>query len=495
MNSVLVKVLTISAVIFNVALAKGKNIYRKLEYARVYTDSLRDIQNAIYLYDEIISISKQTAGSDSIWLVAEMERIYLLCNIGRRSEVLKSIKRAEPLARRLDDYEKISSLLCIRGYIYARLGFKNSALSVMEQAMLDVRHIQNEDKRNLHLGYIYGIRVYLGESSSERASDLLKSQYYFERVSANDAEYMVAKKLSNLCYASALVEREQHDFVSHYLSKAMSYLNPENLSLVDHFVIVNFASLQYDDKDFSEVEKWLLYALQSKAEVENNQYIKGSVLHSLYDVMSKKKEYVKANDYLQRFTRIKDSLDKDQIRTISLIEEELATAGGNALSKEAKQNNMSIFTRSSFVIVLFVLAGVLYTKNRKNSRHLTTNFASVTISEPVGLHAAKKNKNEITVDQIDELNTLVKQNSPSFMVKFYEYFPSFLVKVNHLSYTSLNNAELEICAYSKLNFSTKDIALYRKDSVRSVENRKYRIRKKLMLSPETDFVVWISRIN
>lgn len=556
MNSVLVKVLAIGAFVLNVALAKGENIYKKLEYARFSTDSLQDIQNAIYLYDEIILISKQTTDGDSIRLVAEMERIYLLCNIGHRSEVLKSIKYVETLARRLNDYEKLCDLLCIKGYIYAQLGFKNSAVSVMDQAINSVGHIKQEDKQYLYLGYIYGIHAYLAESSYERANNLLKSHAYFERVSAEDAAYMVAKKLSNLSYASALVEREEHGLVSHYLSNAISFLDPEDLSLVDYFVIINFASLQYENKDFSEVEKWLHHALLGQAEVENNQYIKGSVLYGLYNVMSMKKEYVKAHDYLQKFARVRDSLDKDRIRTISLIEEELAVAREGELLEEKKSNGKSILARSSLTIVLCILTGMLYMESRKNAQSSADNFGRVAISGSVGVvHGEKKygprlvqnnelktlmeqdspslpvsvhseEKNEIaldqnsewnmlakqndpslpvsvhsekrrgiTVDQINELNALVKQNSPSFMVKFYEYFPSFLHKINELACTPLNNAELEICAYSKLNFSTKDIALYRKDSVRSVENRKYRIRKKLMLSSETDFVVWILGVH
>lgn len=493
MNSFFVKVLAISAVFFNVTLAKGEHIYKKLEYARFCTDSLHNLQNAIHVYDEIILISKQRTGCDSIRLVAELERIYLLRNMGKVSEVLKSINDAETLAMRLSDYEKLCDLLCIRGFIYTQLGFKNSAEKIMKQAIHSIDYIENADKRNLYLGYIYGIYTYLGGSSCERASNLIKSHDYFERVSAHDKTYMLSKKLSNVCYALALVERGQSDFASQYLSNAISYLDPENLSFVDYIVIVNFASLQYDNKDLSAVEKWLQHALSRQDKVENNHYLKGSVFYSLYNVMLMKKEYVKAHDYLQQFTRLKDSIDKDQIRAISLIEDDLTAARDNTFLKERKKNSASAFTRISLLMALFVLVSIIYTRSRKNSQLGTKNLSPVTISESLGLHSEQKPG--IAVDQINELNMLMKQNSPSFMVKFYEYFPSFLQKINELAYIPLNNAELEICAYSKLNFSTKDIALYRKDTVRSVENRKYRIRKKLMLSSETDFVVWISGIN
>jgi len=99
----------------------------------------------------------------------------------------------------------------------------------------------------------------------------------------------------------------------------------------------------------------------------------------------------------------------------------------------------------------------------------------------------------ISVENINELKNLAQQNDPSFVLKFHEYFHFFVASLDELASPTLNSAEMEVCAYTKLQFSTKDIALYLKRSIRSVENRKYRIRKKLGLSSEVDFVLWISR--
>lgn len=52
-----------------------------------------------------------------------------------------------------------------------------------------------------------------------------------------------------------------------------------------------------------------------------------------------------------------------------------------------------------------------------------------------------------------------------------------------------------MCAYLKLNMQTKEIATYRKISIGAVDNRKYRIRKKLNLLPETDLYKWINSIK
>ena len=103
-------------------------------------------------------------------------------------------------------------------------------------------------------------------------------------------------------------------------------------------------------------------------------------------------------------------------------------------------------------------------------------------------------ESNINVQHIKELKSLAQQNDPSFMLKFHMHFHVFVARLNELANSSLNGAEMEICAYTKLNFSTKDIALHLRCSVRSVENKKYRIRKKLRIEHEEDFMLWIARV-
>lgn len=102
-------------------------------------------------------------------------------------------------------------------------------------------------------------------------------------------------------------------------------------------------------------------------------------------------------------------------------------------------------------------------------------------------------KDNTDTKQIEELKVLAQQNSPSFMLIFHDYFHCFITRLNEVASSSLNHAEIEICAYFKIQFSTKDIALYLKCSLRSVENKKYRIRKKLNLGCDVDFELWMAQ--
>ena len=145
-----------------------------------------------------------------------------------------------------------------------------------------------------------------------------------------------------------------------------------------------------------------------------------------------------------------------------------------------------------YILILFVCINTVFyfiffkISNKKNKE------INKVVEEEAKGEPLYSEEESITAEQIVELYELAKQNDITFMVKFQECFPLFIKKLNEVADPSLNYAELEICAYTKLSFATKDIAICRKDTVRSVENRKYRIRKKLKISSDVDFVLWIT---
>lgn len=105
----------------------------------------------------------------------------------------------------------------------------------------------------------------------------------------------------------------------------------------------------------------------------------------------------------------------------------------------------------------------------------------------------KDDKVHISGDLVQELYELAIANNPIFLSEFRSVFPDFETKLLELS-PNMIISELEICAFIKLNISTKEIATYTNSSVRAVEGKKYRIRKKLSLDKEVDLYVYINKI-
>ena len=78
-----------------------------------------------------------------------------------------------------------------------------------------------------------------------------------------------------------------------------------------------------------------------------------------------------------------------------------------------------------------------------------------------------------------------------FETQFVKVHEEFLTRIKS-KYPSLSPRELKLCAYLRMNISSKEIATLMNISVRGVEISRYRLRKKLNLTSDvnlTDFII------
>jgi hypothetical protein len=93
--------------------------------------------------------------------------------------------------------------------------------------------------------------------------------------------------------------------------------------------------------------------------------------------------------------------------------------------------------------------------------------------------------NNLNSEDIIEIYKLAETNSPFYFEKFCFYFPNFENAVLAINPNLCFN-ELYFCSLIKLNFDTKKIAQILNFTVRSVESKKYRLKKKLNLNTEAN---------
>ena len=62
-------------------------------------------------------------------------------------------------------------------------------------------------------------------------------------------------------------------------------------------------------------------------------------------------------------------------------------------------------------------------------------------------------------------------------------------------YPEISSDDIRFCALLKLNFSTKDIAEYTFVTVRSVQTRKSRLRKKFNITSDEDIYLWMNELG
>ena len=126
------------------------------------------------------------------------------------------------------------------------------------------------------------------------------------------------------------------------------------------------------------------------------------------------------------------------------------------------------------------------------------NWTCVTESLEKFVLAVEKEKKIENLDyKISDLHSevieLAQQNSPHFYSRFLDLYPEFEKNILELS-PKISISEIQFCALLKLNFSSKDIANYTFTSIRTVQNKKYRIRNKFNIPKEVDTYVFINNL-
>ncbi|WP_053003825.1 helix-turn-helix transcriptional regulator [Sphingobacterium sp. Ag1] len=93
-------------------------------------------------------------------------------------------------------------------------------------------------------------------------------------------------------------------------------------------------------------------------------------------------------------------------------------------------------------------------------------------------------------DKFDHLIAIAKSNNPAFLLLFSDLYPDFIEALKALA-PNIRSSELEFCAMAFLNFSTKNIAEYTYVTIRAVQIRKNRLRKKFDIPSDADFNNWM----
>src|SRR5690606_35493050 len=102
----------------------------------------------------------------------------------KRTELLKSLGSAITLAKKHKNYEELSYLLNVRGFLYIQLVFKEQAMTVLEEAHKSAVSIQDRDDRNVYLGYHSAALSYTIDKSEEKALFFTQAYQYFMDISS-----------------------------------------------------------------------------------------------------------------------------------------------------------------------------------------------------------------------------------------------------------------------------------------------------------------------
>ncbi|MFV0468322.1 MAG: hypothetical protein ACK5MK_05265 [Dysgonomonas sp.] len=301
-------------------------------------------------------------------------------------------------------------------------------------------------------------------------------------------------------YLHALVYNNMADF----------YIKTNNAPLA-----IKYAELA---KSFSKVK----FSFQNK-----------DILENLYKSYLLAGDYKKSSEYFQLYDDLRDSLNIEE-KAVNVEREKIEFEYKNKEQQLELANNKKRLKLVTTVLILSLLSSVLLFliiryKNNLVKERLQNDLATSRENE-LKLDLEIKNKelaskslleverselyhhlinelNEISdlheiEDVKKELNSIIfklsKNKSPNnwdeFSLRFTNIYDSFYENLSKL-HPDLNPNEKRLCALIKLNLNSKEIADITKTTVKSVENSRTRLRKKLGLTNlKSDLNQYISGI-
>lgn len=190
-----------------------------------------------------------------------------------------------------------------------------------------------------------------------------------------------------------------------------------------------------------------------------------------------------------KYMHIDDSLKRAEKRALSVPVEQFL----REKEQEHAQERLKMYLIFGSLLLL-AIGGIFwlrytYLKKKAEREELLETQAGIIKQQESETKALEQKVNTA----FDEVLQLAKDNNPAFLARFQEVYPDFISKLTEAN-PKLANTELALCALIYLNLSSKDIARYTFIQPKSVQIRKYRLRKKLEIPQDTDLHVWMKSL-
>jgi len=308
--------------------------------------------------------------------------------------------------------------------------------------------------------------------------------------------------------ASQLLKKWPHALVNHLQIESEYYNSLEELYLALESLDRGLNICVLQGMDLKEIE-----LLEQKKNLLKENNLERSALDIAESIISKK-DLIQGERMRNLFEDIEHKSD------LMLRKEELSMA---------KQKQVLI---SSLLGALLIILGVVFL-NLRNKKRYTDQQAKLIISEKELVDHKLKNKESdlahmstYILSKNDLLNSIIKDldyhtslienkkdrrlmtplkkkilekidesaDWDQFQVQFSSAYPDFIEKLTS-QHSDLRSGDIKLCCYLKMNMNTKDIAQVTGLSVRAIENKRYRLRKKLNLSTDISLESFLHSSN
>jgi tetratricopeptide (TPR) repeat protein len=418
--------------------------------------------NAIKQYEE----SNDTKGI----IMAYTNIASLLNGLGRNKESLEYLDKAKKELLRSNDPFLNANLYNEYGRTYTRLGLYEQSNAAFDQAKTYIKKISDLKQREFAQDYNYSWKQQ-NQPKDKNLDSLRAIKKKIMGVKPDITSYTRT--------ADQFIAKKTHlDSAEYYMNKAMG-LSDDASDVEKATALFSYGDLYNVKGDKKKALEYYLQSLDIFQKTENTPTSLLTVYDTLSSVYKSLNEIDKSNEYLRKYTVLNDDINKNEKEAINLAVNKLIELKHEEKEKERKTFYVIALAIIAVFLILFYFIRKIYIKKERNKdkiiekKILETDVLKLKVN-----------------DSFEEIIQLMESRSPLFLTRFKEVYPEFYEKL--ITHTpELTEHDIKFSAYIRLNLTNKEICQYENISLRGVETKRYRLKKKLKLSPETELQKWI----
>lgn len=472
-----------------ITIKKIDSIFNIIDTQEYYNE--KGIEKSLELYNESKKIGYKEGQVKSLRNLADIKLSNNLI-----SEAYVHIQELKKFSLKNDDYANYVAAICLESKILFLDKNYEQAKKILNDSKKYLPYIKDNQSRinsknNIDLFLWNAIK--LSESPKKTyKEELIK----ISKEMCSDALLLEnpATKYSKIMFAAnytskILVELNRLEEAKKYLTLSaehIQYTGAKSYNAIDYYDIKGDYEFKNKINNKLYLDSCLVHYNKALKYAEEEDYI--SLLKDLYPKIAKvyqlKNDLKKENEFLNKGNQLKNKIEKKENADLNKVKQKIYT-----LKEDNEIENANIKTTGIFfkILLSLLIIGLILIFRKKIIR--------LYLKNKYPLYKEEKNIkiSENKLITVNKLLEILKENPSAFYLSFMEIYPDFSKKLLEIN-PSIKSSDVEFCALIKLNLETKQIASIKKLSVRAVEGKKYRIRKKLSISTEENMYIWMSKL-
>lgn len=399
----------------------------------------------------------------------------VLSTLGRHEESLRYLNLAEVEEYTSKHPEIKARIFGEYGRNYMVMGASEKAIEYYDKGISCFRNTDGENKRLL--AFLYHNKA-VALSHIDDMDAAFSFQHKAVRVNPSLFGYSV------LAYHH-LTFGNNKDSAEYYLNRARDRIKENRYSIYNMSVyLLNRGRLYKSKGAYETALAYYKQALVISRQIKRPKEICKSykLQAEIYELLGDGK---RSHEYLLKYTRISDSIDRERRKGINILMKKFLEEQEKEYQSTKKRFQYIAWSAICICITIFLFVSLHFRKKR-----------SLILKKDLLIKQKETESKELEKKlnfAFGEIVALAKANDPSFLARFQEVYPEVFKKLLAVN-PRLVNTELTLCAMIWLNFSSKDIARYTFVQPKTVQVKKYRLRKKLGISPTEDISLWMRNL-